>query len=105
MNSVGISSALCVYISPPSACGLQVSGATGHLLMDRLPGLVGYYTWNGIQWNDLSTQGNHVTEFKGEINVGVLENNHVMYLYGTTYSGVKFPSTILPPAITVIISM
>jgi hypothetical protein len=67
-------------------------------------GLMAHYTADSFDsarnvWNDLSGYGNHVTEISGTISV---QRGYAPYIYGGTSSWMNFPSTVLPPAYTLI---
>ena len=66
-------------------------------------GIVGLYTadsWYGIRWSDLSSSGNHVTNFSGTITKSLSGFNGRSYIYGNTAAWLIWPSAILPSTYT-----
>jgi Concanavalin A-like lectin/glucanases superfamily len=72
--------------------------------IQAMPGLVGWYrgdTWRNNKWFDASGNNNHSIATKGTVNVSsLIDRNGLLYLYGDTTTGIRFPTSILPPNYT-----
>jgi hypothetical protein len=69
-----------------------------------MPSVVGWYrgdTWRNSIWFDASGNNNHAVTTTGTINVAPFtDRNGLLYLYGNTSAGIRFPVTILPNTYT-----